>query len=202
MLAFVNTNTAAAAATVAWSLIEYLHKGKATVLGACTGAVAGLVAITPAAGYVTPLASIAIGGGVCVVCYGAILMKTRLGYDDSLDVFGVHGVGGMFGAIAVGVFATSQMMSVSGVTDRTGGLVDGSVQLLGMQGLSVLAAAGYSFVGDVPPAEGRRPDHRPPRDDRPGRDRPGPQPARRARLSTRRGGIRPGGRLEGASSAR
>ena len=146
VLAFVNTNTAAAAATVSWSLIEYLHKGKATVLGACTGAVAGLVAITPAAGYVTPLAAILIGGGVCVVCYGAILMKSKLGYDDALDVFGVHGVGGMFGAIAVGVFATAAMTTVSGVEGHVGGLVDGSAKLLGAQTLSVLAAASYSFV--------------------------------------------------------
>ena len=146
VVAFVNTNTAAAAATVAWSLIEYLHKGKATVLGACTGAVAGLVAITPAAGYVTPMASIAIGAGVCVVCYGAILMKSRFGYDDSLDVFGVHGVGGMFGAIAVGVFATAKMTAIAGVAGDVGGLVDASAKLLVSQALSVLAAAAYSFA--------------------------------------------------------
>src|SRR5205823_9637689 len=107
--AFVNTNTAAAAATVSWSLIEYLHKGKATVLGACTGAVAGLVAVTPAAGYVAPMGALAIGLLVSVVCYGAILLKGKLGYDDSLDVFGVHGVGGAFGALSVGVLATTVM---------------------------------------------------------------------------------------------
>ncbi len=146
VLAFVNTNTAAAAATVAWCMIEFTHKGKATVLGACTGAVAGLVAITPAAGFVTPLASIAIGAGVCVVCYGAIMMKSKLGYDDSLDVFGVHGVGGMFGAIAVGVFATATMTTVSAIPGNVGGLVDGSAKLLGAQALSILAAGGYSFV--------------------------------------------------------
>ena len=146
VVAFVNTNTAAAAATVAWSLIEYFHKGKATVLGACTGAVAGLVAITPAAGYVTPLASIGIGAGVCFVCYAAILMKGKLGYDDSLDVFGVHGMGGMFGAIAVGVLATASMTTIAGVTGNVGGLVDGNAKLLGIQAMSVAAAAAYSFV--------------------------------------------------------
>ncbi len=146
VLAFVNTNTAAAAATVAWSLIEWVHKGKATVLGACTGAVAGLVAITPAAGYVSPMAALAIGAGVCFACYGAILLKSKLGYDDSLDVFGVHGVGGMFGAVAVGLLATASMTSLAGVTGGVGGLVDGKLNLLGAQALSVLAAGTYSFV--------------------------------------------------------
>src|SRR5262249_41327267 len=105
--AFVNTNTAAAAAVVSWSLIEYLHKGKATVLGAGSGGLAGLVAITPCAGFVTPMGSLVIGLVVSGACYGAILVKGKLGYDDSLDVFGVHGVGGAFGALSVGVFATS-----------------------------------------------------------------------------------------------
>jgi Amt family ammonium transporter len=138
--AFVNTNTAAAAAAVSWSLIEYLHKGKATVLGTCTGAVAGLVAITPAAGYVTPLGAMIIGLFVCGVCYGAILMKGRLGYDDSLDVFGVHGVGGIFGAIAVGLLAKE------GISGNPNGLLYGSAGLLTAQALSVAAAATYSFV--------------------------------------------------------
>ncbi len=146
VVAFVNTNTAAAAATVAWSLIEWLHKGKATVLGACTGAVAGLVAITPAAGYVTPASALLIGAGVCFVCYGAILLKGKLGYDDSLDVFGVHGVGGMFGALAVGVLAVASMTSLAGVADNVGGLVEGKTALLTGQALSVLTAFGYSFV--------------------------------------------------------
>lgn len=139
--AFVNTNTAAAAATVSWSLIEYLHKGKATVLGACTGAVAGLVAVTPAAGYVTPLSAMGIGLLVCVVCYGAILLKSKLGYDDSLDVFGVHGVGGIFGALSVGLLAKAGM---SDITDN--GLIYGDAALLIKQLKSVGAAAIYGFV--------------------------------------------------------
>jgi len=138
--AFVNTNTAAAAATMAWSLIEWVHKGKATVLGACTGAVAGLVAITPAAGFVTPIGSIAMGVGVCFICYGAILLKSKLGYDDSLDVFGVHGVGGAFGALAVGVFAKA------GITGDINGLLYGNPTQLGYQALSLVIAGGYSFV--------------------------------------------------------
>ncbi len=146
VLAFVNTNTAAAAATVVWSLIEWIHKGKATVLGACTGAVAGLVAITPAAGYVTPAASLIIGAGVCFVCYGAILLKGKLGYDDSLDVFGVHGVGGMFGAVAVGLFATATMTTISGISGNVGGLIDGNATFLSNQCISIVAAAAYSFV--------------------------------------------------------
>ena len=138
--AFVNTNTAAAAATVAWVAIEWLHKGKGTVLGACTGAVAGLVAITPAAGFVTPMGAVIIGELVCVVCYGAIMLKGKLGYDDSLDVFGVHGVGGAFGALAVGVLAKA------GITGDVNGLVFGNPAQLGYQALSVLMAGAYSFV--------------------------------------------------------
>jgi Amt family ammonium transporter len=138
--AFVNTNTAAAAATVSWCLIEALHKGKGTVLGACSGAVAGLVAITPCAGFVTPMGSLIIGLVVSCVCYGAILMKGKLGYDDSLDVFGVHGVGGMFGALAVGFFAKA------GITGETNGLLYGNPSLLVSQAISVVAAFAYSFT--------------------------------------------------------
>src|SRR3954464_9683385 len=90
--AFVNTNTAAAAATVSWSLIEWLHKGKATVLGDCTRPLAGRVAVTPAAGFVTPMGAMAMGLLVGGVCYAAIMLKGKFGYDDSLDVFGVHAV--------------------------------------------------------------------------------------------------------------
>jgi Amt family ammonium transporter len=146
--AFVNTNTAAATAAFAWAAVEWLHKGKATVLGACTGAVAGLVAITPCAGYVIPLGAIAVGVLVTLVCYGAIMMKGRLGYDDSLDVFGVHGVGGITGALAVGLFATIEMTAAAGINGGRGiaGLIEGSAGLLGMQALSVVAAGAYSFV--------------------------------------------------------
>src|SRR5712692_9717560 len=104
--AFVTTNTAAAAAALAWMGAEWLSRGKPTVLGMASGAVAGLVAVTPACGFVRPIAAIAIGGVAGVLCYAACNLKTRLGYDDSLDVVGVHGVGGTWGAIATGLFAS------------------------------------------------------------------------------------------------
>jgi ammonium transporter, Amt family len=104
-LAFLTTNTAAATALLTWVGLEWLHRGKPTVLGAATAAVAGLVAITPACAFVTPIGSIWIGFGVSLICYVAVtLLKPFAGYDDSLDVFGVHGVGGTWGAIATGLF--------------------------------------------------------------------------------------------------
>jgi Amt family ammonium transporter len=138
--AFVNTNTAAAAATVSWCLIEAMHKGKATVLGACSGAVAGLVAITPAAGFVTPMGALVLGLAVSFACYTAILLKGKLGYDDSLDVFGVHGVGGMFGALGVGFLAKA------GISRDVNGLLNGNPGLLLTQATSVVAAFSYSFI--------------------------------------------------------
>jgi Amt family ammonium transporter len=107
-LAFLNTGTAASMATVSWAAIEWIHRGKPTALGVATAAVAGLVAITPACGNVSPMGAIAIGFGVSVICYLAVtVLKPALGYDDSLDAFGVHGIGGMWGAIASGIFAVT-----------------------------------------------------------------------------------------------
>src|SRR5499425_2974978 len=107
-LAFLNTSTAASTAVVAWALIEVLHRGKPTALGGATAAVAGLVAITPACGNVSPMGSIAVGGGVAVVSYLACtFLKPAFGYDDSLDVFGVHALGGAWGALASGIFAVT-----------------------------------------------------------------------------------------------
>ena len=104
--AFVTTHVATAAAGLTWALIEWWHRGAPTVLGAATGAVAGLVAITPACGFVNPMNAIFIGMLVALFCYIAVvLIKTKLGYDDSLDAFGVHGVGGMWGTLATGLFA-------------------------------------------------------------------------------------------------
>lgn len=139
--AFVVTNTAAAAAAVSWVLIEWFHHGKPTALGAASGAVAGLVAITPASGFVGPMASIIIGAIVSLLCYGAIMLKGKLGYDDSLDVFGVHGVGGTWGAIATGLFA-STAINAAGVN----GLFHGNAALLGKQLIAILSVAAYSFV--------------------------------------------------------
>ncbi|MEE9614118.1 MAG: ammonium transporter [Thermodesulfobacteriota bacterium] len=106
-LAFVVTNTAAAAGALVWVFAEWIQRGKPTALGAASGAIAGLVAITPAAGFVGPISSIVIGGGAGVICYMAVsYLKPLLGYDDSLDVFGIHGIGGTWGAIATGLFAS------------------------------------------------------------------------------------------------
>jgi ammonium transporter, Amt family len=104
--AFLATNTGAAAAALGWMFTEWMTRGKPTVLGAASGAVAGLVAITPASGYVGPLASVVIGAAAGALCYSACNFKSKIGYDDSLDVVGVHGVGGTWGAIATGLFAS------------------------------------------------------------------------------------------------
>jgi Amt family ammonium transporter len=112
VLAFVNTHMAAGAAMMAWVLVEWAHRGKPTALGAASGAVAGLVGITPAAGFVAVMPAIAIGAITSVVCYFAVVtLKPKLGYDDSLDTFGVHGIGGTVGAILTGVFATKAVNS-------------------------------------------------------------------------------------------
>ena len=120
--AFVNTHFGAAAAVLGWLLVEWLRDGKPSMLGGITGAVAGLVAITPASGFVTPMGALAIGFFGGVVCYWSVaIIKLKFGYDDSLDAFGVHGVGGTLGAILTGVFASS---TVNG----PGGLLEGNTQ--------------------------------------------------------------------------
>jgi len=107
-LAFLNTSTATSTAIVTWAAIEWFHRGKPTALGIATAAVAGLVAITPACGNVSPMGAIAVGFTVCIVCYGALtFLKPVAGYDDALDCFGVHGMGGMWGALASGLFAAT-----------------------------------------------------------------------------------------------
>jgi len=107
-LAFLNTGTAASMATLVWAAIEWIHRGKPTALGAATAAVAGLVAITPACGNVSPMGALAVGTGVSVICYAAVtILKPLFGYDDSLDAFGVHGIGGTWGALASGMFAVT-----------------------------------------------------------------------------------------------
>jgi Amt family ammonium transporter len=137
--AFVATHLAAATATVTWCLAEYIARGKASVLGAASGGVAGLVAITPAAGFVGPMSAVAIGGVAGMLCYWAVNLKRTFGYDDSLDAFGVHGVGGTWGAIATGIFASAAV----GGTD---GLIYGNAAQMWPQMVSVLATAAYSFV--------------------------------------------------------
>jgi Amt family ammonium transporter len=141
--AFAATNTAAAAAGLTWALIEWVHRGKPTILGAVTGAVAGLVAITPASGYVTIAASLAIGLGASLICYlGVNRLKPRLGYDDSLDVFGVHGLGGTWGAIATGLFASKAVNPAGADGLFYGNPAQLLTQLIGVLAGWALAAAG------------------------------------------------------------
>jgi len=139
--AFVVTNTAAAMAALTWMTVSWLHKGAPSVLGAAAGAVAGLVAITPAAGYVDVSASILIGLGAGSLCYVAIQLTRRLKVDDALDVFGVHGVGGAWGALATGVFATVAVNA--GGRD---GLLAGNAAQLGIQALAVTVVVAYAAV--------------------------------------------------------
>jgi Amt family ammonium transporter len=139
--AFVVTNTAAAAATITWVLASYLHKGKVSVIGAAAGAVAGLVAITPASGYVTVGGALIIGLAVGGLCYSATLLRSRLKVDDALDVFAVHGVGGMFGAIATGVFASAA------IQEAYTGLLEGNPQQLVTQLIAVAATIAFAVVG-------------------------------------------------------
>jgi Amt family ammonium transporter len=141
--AFTVTHIAAAAAGLSWAILDWLKHKKPTTLGLITGAVAGLVAITPASGYVNPMGAIWIGIGAGVIPWFAVTyFKNLLGYDDTLDAFGVHGVGGMWGAIATGIFAT-KMVNPTGGAD---GLLYGNPCLLLIQVKAVIITAVYSFV--------------------------------------------------------
>jgi len=135
-LAFATTTIAPAAGGLAWMIAEWVHSGKPSALGFGSGVVAGLVGITPAAGFVQPLGAILIGVGAGLVCYLGVLMKARFKYDDSLDAFGVHGVGGIFGALATGVLATV------GAT----GLLSGNGGQFVTQVIGVAAAGAYAFT--------------------------------------------------------
>jgi Amt family ammonium transporter len=138
--AFIVTNTAAAAATLTWVGASYLHKRKVSVVGAACGAVAGLVAITPASGFVTAGGAILIGLVAGGLCYSATLLRERVRVDDALDVFAVHGVGGVFGAIATGVLATSAVQS------SYKGLIDGNPGQVVTQLIAVGATIAYAVV--------------------------------------------------------
>jgi Amt family ammonium transporter len=139
--AFTATHLAACAATLSWVAAEWVHRGKPTTLGAASGAVAGLVAITPAAGYVGPMSAIIIGLVAGMVCYLAVLAKPKLGYDDSLDVVGVHCVGGVVGALLTGLFATKLVNAAGG-----DGLFFGNPGQLVTQIIAVVVTLVYSFV--------------------------------------------------------
>jgi Amt family ammonium transporter len=142
--AFVVTNTATAAATLSWMAMDWLFRGKPTVLGAASGAVAGLVAITPASGFVGPISAIWIGIGGGVLCSMACSLKPKLGYDDSLDVVGVHGVGGTWGALATGLFA-SKAINPAG----SDGLFFGNPSQLWLQFVAVIATWVFAIVGTL-----------------------------------------------------
>jgi Amt family ammonium transporter len=139
--AFVVTQIAAATAAVVWGLISWLHLGRPGVLGMISGAVAGLVAITPASGYVDASGAIAIGIGAGVFCYGGILARKKLGFDDALDVWGVHGIGGTWGAIATGLFAT---VAVNGA-GKDGLFYGGGANLLIAQVAAVVVVWAFAF---------------------------------------------------------
>ncbi len=140
--AFVVTHMATAAAAMSWVFAEWILKGKPTTLGVASGAVAGLVAITPAAGFVGPVSSVILGAAAGVICYLACLAKSKLGYDDSLDVVGIHGVGGTWGALATGLFACKEI-------GGTNGLFFGNPGQLLTQIEAVLATIVYSFVVSI-----------------------------------------------------
>jgi Amt family ammonium transporter len=147
--AFATTHFSAAAGAIAWPVMEWLQRGKPTLLGACSGAVAGLVCITPAAGFVNPMPALIMGAAAGVVCYFACTwLKNTLKYDDSLDAFGVHGVGGTLGAVLTGVFATRAAWDIDGGNPI--GLIEGSSRVLIGQIVAVLTtwvfAAVASFV--------------------------------------------------------
>ncbi len=139
--AFVATHIATAAAVIGWIIPEWIRNKAPTTVGAATGAVAGLVAITPASGYVQPWAALIIGFAAGAICYAAVSLKPKIGYDDSLDVVGVHMVGGIVGALLTGVFATVAINSAG-----ADGLAYGNAAQLGKQAIAVGATLGWSFV--------------------------------------------------------
>ncbi len=137
--AFVNTDIAGSVAMIAWLVIAWMREGKPSMVGALTGAVAGLATVTPAAGYIQPWAAAVIGLLSAIVCYGAIQVRVKMDWDDALDVWGVHGVGGALGTLLTGVFAAA---SVNGVS----GLIEGNAHQFGVQALAVGIAIVYAFV--------------------------------------------------------
>jgi Amt family ammonium transporter len=139
--AFFTTQVATGAALLSWLIAEWLVQGKPTTLGAASGAIAGLVAITPGAGFVGSTSAVLIGLVAGALCYFAVLAKSRLGYDDALDVVGVHGVGGLWGALATGLFATTAVNAAG-----KDGFFFGNPQLLGIQAMDALTTIAYSVV--------------------------------------------------------
>jgi Amt family ammonium transporter len=137
-IAFVNTDISASLAMITWLFISWIHEGKPSMVGAMVGAVAGLVVITPAAGYVQPWASAVIGVITAFVCYGAVQLRMKFGWDDALDVWACHGVGGTLGTILTGVFAATAVNGVSG-------LIEGNLHQFGVQLLAAVFVVVYAF---------------------------------------------------------
>jgi len=147
--AFVATHFGAAAAAIGWSAAEWMRNGKPSVLGGISGAVAGLVAITPASGFVTPMSALWIGLIAGVVCFLMVVMvKSWFGYDDSLDAFGVHGAGGTLGALLTGFFANSAINPIFGAGKATG-LFEGNWRQVLNQSLGVAIAWALAIVGTL-----------------------------------------------------
>jgi Amt family ammonium transporter len=144
-LAFINTQVAAAAAILGWLLVEKIRNGHATSLGAASGAVSGLVAITPACAFVAPWAAVVIGVIAGALCALAVSLKYKFGFDDSLDVVGVHLVGGIWGSLSVGLFGAAAVNSIG----LDGLFYGGGTTLLGKQALGVALVAGYSFIATL-----------------------------------------------------
>jgi Amt family ammonium transporter len=142
--AFLVTNTAAAAAALTWGLLSQLQHKRMSAAGVATGAVAGLVAITPAAGAVGVMGALGVGLGAGLLCYGAVLLRPRLKLDDSLDVFAVHGVGGIWGALAAGIFTVGAFVGAD-----KGGLIEGNVAQLGTQAVGIIATLAYSLIASL-----------------------------------------------------
>jgi len=138
--AFVATNTAGASAAIVWMILSWIHR-RPSVLGAATGAIAGLAAVTPASGFIDPLSAIAIGAIASVISYYVIVLRMSVRIDESLDVFACHGMGGMWGMIATGIFA-SKSINPAGAD----GLIHGNITLLGIQAFTVVVVATFSFV--------------------------------------------------------
>lgn len=140
-MSFLTTHIAASAATVTWVIVEWMHRGKATMFGAATGSIAGLATITPAAGFVGPMPAILIGIAAGMICYVALNAKAKFGYDDSLDAFGVHGVGGTLGTLMAGLFA-SLAVNAAGAN----GMFFGNAKQFFVQAGAVILVAVYSFA--------------------------------------------------------
>jgi ammonium transporter, Amt family len=139
--AFVVTHIAGAGGALSWALVEWIFRGKPTTLGTVSGGVAGLATITPASGFVGPMPALFIGVTAGALCYAGVVGKNKFGYDDSLDVVGIHGVGGTWGALAIGIFATTAINEAG-----ANGLIFGNAELLGVQALAVGVTWAYSFL--------------------------------------------------------